>query len=202
MGIEAADSDVASIRTPRLELVPMSVRFMHALVARDLEAAEGEVGAHVPQDLPDELVDFLQYRLGQLAVDPSIREWLGRLMVLTDDGGERRVIGTIGFHGPPDEHDRVEIGYRVQPEYRRRGYAQECVRAMLDWAHERHGVRRFVASISPTNEASLRLTAAFGFRRTGEHMDPIDGLEHVFEADWPPRRGASSRTDPGAVGAD
>ena len=85
-----------------LELESMSVPFMEALVARDLAAAEREIGAHVPAWLPDQLEHFLQYRLAQLAVDPSIREWLGRSMVLTDDAGRRRVVGTIGFHGPPD----------------------------------------------------------------------------------------------------
>jgi len=191
VGTDVAE-DVPSIRTPRLELVAMSIPFMQALVARDLATAHDEVDAHIPADLPDELADFLQYRLGQLSVDPSIRQWLGRLMVLTEPGGGRRVIGTIGFHGPPDEQGRVEIGYRVQAEFRRQGYARECVLAMFEWAHREHGIRRFVASVSPTNEASLGLVAGFGFTQTGSHMDPIDGLELVLEADWPSPTGAAT----------
>ena len=108
-------------------------------------------------------------------------------MVLTEPDGARRVIGTIGFHGPPDERRRLEIGYSVQPAYRRQGFAREAVRAMLDWAASEHGIHRFIASISPTNEASLALTRGFGFVQTGEQMDEIDGLELVFEADWPAR---------------
>lgn len=183
---EAPELAVPSIQTERLELESMSVPFMEALVARDLVAAELAVGAHVPAWLPDQLDHFLQYRLAQLAVDPSIREWLGRAMVLTDDVGRRRVVGTIGFHGPPDPLGRAEIGYSVDPVYRRRGLAREAVRAMFDWAASIHGVRRFVASISPTNEPSLRLAKGFGFVQTGSQMDDIDGLELVLEADWPP----------------
>ena len=189
MATEAGDTPelaVPSIRSERLELESMSVPFMQALVARNLTAAEREINAHVPAWLPDQLDNFLQYRLAQLAVDPSIREWLGRAMVMTDDAGRRRIVGTIGFHGPPDPERRVEIGYSVDPVYRRRGLAREAVRAMFDWAATTHGIRRFVASISPTNEASLGLVAGFGFKQTGSQVDDIDGLELVFETDWPP----------------
>jgi [ribosomal protein S5]-alanine N-acetyltransferase len=164
----------------------MSVQFMRALAAGDVDAAATEIDAFVPADMPEELASFLQYRLAQLAEDPSIRRWLGRAMVLTRPDGHREVIGTIGFHGPPDDQGRLEVGYRVQPDHRGRGYARESVEALFDWAHREHGVRRFVASISPTNEPSLNLTKRLGFIRTGEHIDDIDGLEHEFEADWPP----------------
>ena len=78
--------------------------------------------------MADALDSFLNYRLGQLAEDATIREWLGRAMVLVDESGRRRVVGSIGFHGPPDEQGRLEIGYSVDPPYRRQGYAREAVR--------------------------------------------------------------------------
>lgn len=164
----------------------MTVPIMEALASGDLEAAAREIGAAVPAWLPAQLDDFLQYRLAQLAVDPSIRGWLGRAMVLEEKPGQRRVIGSVGFHGPPDEAGRLEIGYSVDPEFRRRGYAIEAVRAMLDWASKRYGVGRFLASVAPDNEPSLGLIRQLGFRRVGEQLDPIDGLEYVFEATWPP----------------
>jgi RimJ/RimL family protein N-acetyltransferase len=180
------DPPVETIRTPRLELVSMTIPVMRALQEKDLETAGREVGAVVTPGLADDLVDFLRYRLAQVDADPSIRRWLGRLMVLTDEDGQRRAIGTIGFHGPPDELGRLEVGYRVEAPYRRRGYAREAVRAMFDWAASAHGIHRFVASVSPENDPSLQLIAGFGFVRTGSHIDDIDGLEYEFEADWPP----------------
>jgi ribosomal-protein-alanine N-acetyltransferase len=167
----------------------MTIPVMRALQAKDLEAAGHEAGAVVTPGLADDLVDFLTYRLAQLDADPSIREWLGRLMILTDESGDRRAIGTIGFHGPPDDRGRLEIGYRVEAPYRRQGYAREAVRAMFDWAASAHSVHRFIASISPDNTASLLLAEGFGFQRTGSHIDEIDGLEYEFETDWPPTSG-------------
>jgi GNAT superfamily N-acetyltransferase len=177
---------VETIRTPRLELVSMTVPVMEALQVKDLETAGRLAGAGIEEGLADDLVDFLRYRLAQLDAEPSIREWLGRLMILTDATAERHAIGTIGFHGPPDDQGRLEVGYRVEVPYRRQGFARESVQALFDWAASAHGIHRFVASVSPTNQPSLNLIAGFGFRRTGEHMDEIDGLEYEFETDWPP----------------
>ncbi|MEP7378918.1 MAG: GNAT family N-acetyltransferase [Chloroflexota bacterium] len=177
--------DIEPIATPHLQLVSMSMPFMEALAAKDLATASTDIGASVPIWVADELENFLKYRLGQLRVDPTIRVWLGRAMVLTEGDGSRRVVGSIGFHGPPDAQGRLEVGYSVDPPFRRRGYASESVRALFDWAFREHGITRFVASVSPHNEASLNLTAAYGFHKVGEQMDDIDGLEYVFETDWP-----------------
>jgi RimJ/RimL family protein N-acetyltransferase len=177
--------DPPAISSPRLELVSMSVAFMEAIAEGDLRRAGQAIGALVPAWLPGQLEQFVQYRLAQLEVDPSARQWLGRAMILVDEAGRRRVVGTIGFHGPPDEQGRLEIGYSVDPDHRRQGYAREAAQALFEWAAATHGVRRFIASISPTNDASLGLVAGFGFQQTGSHMDDIDGLELVFEMDWP-----------------
>ena len=177
--------DVPSIPTPRFELVSMTLAFMQALMERDQAAAAREAGATVPIDLADELEHFLDYRTAQLRADHGIQPWIGRLIVLDDERG-RRVIGTIGFHGPPDDEGRVEVGYRVQPEYRRRGVATEAVQALFDWAYREHAITRFRASTAPDNVASRAVLAKFGFRQVGSQIDDLDGLELVFERDdWP-----------------
>jgi ribosomal-protein-alanine N-acetyltransferase len=174
---------VATIRTERLELVSMSLEFMRLLLARDLDAAGREIGASVPPGLPDELENFLRYRIPDLTADPSAQPWLGRAIVLADADGTRRVIGSAGFHSPPDSEGRVEIGYKVEPDYRRRGLATEVVRALFDWAAREHGVTRFRASVAPHNVASLAIIRRLGFRQTGAQVDEIDGEELVFELD-------------------
>jgi ribosomal-protein-alanine N-acetyltransferase len=181
--------DVPPIRTDRFELRSMSMAFMRALVARDLATAETEIGAAVPENLPDTLDHFLQFRIADLSEDPAAQPWLGRAIVLVEDDGSARIVGSCGFHSPPEPDGRVEIGYRVEPPWRRQGVASEAVRALFDWAHE-HGVDRFRASVSPGNVASLAVIGRLGFRQTGVQMDDFDGEELVFELDgWPPETG-------------
>ena len=161
----------------------MSMRFMTLLLARDLDGASAEIGVRVPDDLPDQLDNFLQFRIVDLEVDPSAEPWLGRAIVRRDADGTATFVGTVGFHQTPDADDRVEVGYRVEPPYRRQGVAGEVVRGLFDWAAREHGVRRFRASVSPDNVASLAVISRLGFRQTGVQMDDIDGEELVFELD-------------------
>lgn len=176
---------VAPIRTERFELVSMSLAFMRMLQAGDLISASSEIGAAIPPDLGDQLDGFLQFRIADLTADATIQPWIGRAIVVEDDAG-RHVIGTVGFHSPPDAGGRVEIGYRVEAAYRRRGIATEVVQAMFEWASEQ-GVTRFRAATAPDNVASQGVLARFGFRQVGRQLDDIDGEELVFEVDdWRP----------------
>ncbi len=161
----------------------MSLRFMRLLLARDLEGAAHEIGATVPEDLPDRLDNFLQFRIADLTEDASAQPWLGRAIVLTEEDGSRRIIGSAGFHSPPDSEGRVEIGYRVEPAYRRQGVATEVVRMLFDWAAREHGVRRFRAAVAPDNVASLAIIGRLGFHQVGVQIGDIDGEELVFELD-------------------
>jgi [ribosomal protein S5]-alanine N-acetyltransferase len=175
-----------TIQTERFELVSMSLRFMQLLQARDIAAASMEIGAAIPQDLRDQLDGFLQFRIADLTADATAQPWLGRAIVIEDEGG-RHVIGTVGFHSPPGPDGRVEIGYRVEAGYRRHGVATEVVRAMFEWAFREYGVTRFRAATAPDNLASQAVLAKFGFRQVGHQLDDIDGEELVFELDdWNP----------------
>ena len=174
---------VPPIRTERLELISFSPAFMRAVLARDMGAAEADLGAGIPRDLRERLGGLFETRVAEIAADPSIRPWVARGMVLTDDLGVRRLVGSVGFHGPPDAKGRAEIGYHVEPNFRRRGLAIEAVRALLDWASREHDIRSFRASIAPTNAPSVAVVNRLGFLQKGSHWDDEDGEELIFERD-------------------
>ena len=162
----------------------MTPAFMEALLAGRLDNAAEELRLTLPDaplDIPAER--FLTYRLEQMRRDPAVQRWLARAVVLRDAG--RLMVGNAGFHGEPgvnsaDAADAVEIGYGILPPHRRQGYASEAVEGLLDWARTQ-GIHHFVASVAPDNAPSLAIIRKLGFERTGEHIDPEDGLEHVFE---------------------
>lgn len=109
---------------------------------------------------------------------PASEPWLVRAIVRKEDN---KMVGHIGFHGPPDDDGIAEIGYTIEAEHRRRGYALEAIEALLDWARQIHGVTRFRASVGPWNEPSLALVRKLGFVQTGVQWDDRDGEELVFE---------------------
>jgi RimJ/RimL family protein N-acetyltransferase len=90
-------------------------------------------------------------------------------------------VGRAGFHGPPDADGMVEVGYSIDPQYRRQGYARAALRALLARAEADPGVRTFRATISPGNVASRDLVLAHGLTEVGEQEDDEDGLEIIYE---------------------
>lgn len=161
-----------------MRLVGLPPAAMRALVAGDVETASRLTGTRLSSYLAsDDCAWLWRIRLEQAAHDPTCSYWVARA-ALADDG---RVVGHAGFHGPPDEGGAVEVGYTVDPAFRRRGYARAMVRTLLAWAAEEPRVSRVRASISPDNVASLATIRGFGFERVGEQWDDEDGLEIVYE---------------------
>jgi ribosomal-protein-alanine N-acetyltransferase len=183
------------ISTPRLKLVSLTPSLLRAVAGGDLAEVEREfdasVGAGWEEGVPAER------RLAQLAADPSEQPWLVRAVLAMTP---RRVVGSIGFHASPDDDGRVEIGYDIVVGERRKGYAREAIHALLDCAWATGHARTCVASVSPGNTPSLALIRAFGFRRVGEHIDEIDGLEWVFERPLPARIVSSETRSPRSSG--
>ena len=161
-------------------LVPLTPPILRAVASGDVAEAERLLGAAAGAGWEDGVPAAL--RLKQLAADPGEQPWLVRAMVASEP---RRIVGSIGFHAPPDEQGRVEIGYDVVAAERRKGYAREGVQALLAWAWETGRARICVASASPQNAPSLALLRSFRFEQVGEQIDEIDGLEWVFERPLP-----------------
>jgi len=93
------------------------------------------------------------------------------------------VVGFAGYHGPPDSAGMVEVGYAVDPIYRRQGYARAALVVLLDRAEREPSVRTVRATIRPDNRASRLLVLQYGFVEVGEQWDDEDGLETIFEVD-------------------
>lgn len=172
-------SAVPDIESPRLLLRWFSPVFMQASLDGDLAAAERELGASIPEGWPEAHAGrSLARRLDQMTREPDSAAWLLRGMVRREDGA---LVGYINFHAPPDERGRAELGYTVLEPYRRRGYATEAARAMMDWAMSISPIEAFVVSVSPLNQPSLAMAAVLGFQRIGSQIDEEDGEEWVFE---------------------
>ena len=179
------EDDWQMISSRRLRLTALGAPLLDALAAFD----HVEIRRHSALDFRAscaDSVDVLKLRKADLLADPDYRPWSLRAISRIEDNV---VIGHIGFHTRPDPTylretapGGVELGYTIFAPYRGNGYAREACMAMMQWAKVFAGVKRFVLSISPDNAASLTIASKLGFRKIGEQMDEVDGLEFVFEA--------------------
>ena len=172
--------------TDRLRLLPLSRELLDAVLAGDAVRARALASFPLTEHTFAGDRYVLELRQAQLRVDPAIEAWLYRVAVDRTTG---QVVARIGFHAAPDADGTVEVGYSVQPEQQGRGLATEMATGLIAWARDR-GARRVLASTAPTNLASQAVIAKLGFRRTGEQIDEIDGLEWVFSLVLAPAGGA------------
>jgi RimJ/RimL family protein N-acetyltransferase len=147
---------------------------------------EQNLAATVPQDLLQE-PDVLRYAQARLAEDAHYLPWSARAIILRES---MEMVGHVRFHGPPNPdylhpyaRNAVEFGYVIFAAHRRHGYAEEALLGLMQWAKRTRDVGRFVASVSPDNFPSQRLVAKLGFKKVGEEVDPVDGIEYVYLLD-------------------
>jgi RimJ/RimL family protein N-acetyltransferase len=167
------------LRGQQVRIVHLSLPVFAALAAGDLEAAQ----AVSPVPLSGYLAgpenrSVWERRRAQVEQDPVEAGWVTGVIW---DEKRQLAVGRAGFHSRPDAAGLVEIGYAVDPAYRRRGYARAAFEALLARAAADPGVRTVRVTISPDNVASAGLVAQYGFTETGEQWDDEDGLEVIYE---------------------
>ena len=171
------DDALEPIRTARLELVPISPAFVLAVVRDDRVRARMILGASITRSLVDDPSHVVQLALAQESLGAP--EGGGRVVVLAQRGIRRRAIGSIGFHGPPDERGRLEVGCRIHPAHRGSGYTGEAMAAIFDWATARFGITRFLVAVSSPGAAEPRLMTELelsGRGGWGDRIAEIDGV--------------------------
>lgn len=150
------------LATERLELRPLPPG-VAVLLTENREEAGIALGATLPAMWPEPNL------LGLLRLRPPVSpegEAFGVWVMI--DPTSRAVVGDIGFKGPPDGAGKIELGYSVVPDRRRRGYATEAVKALVAWALLQPQVRFVLASCSSDNLPSARTLERAGFKRAGE----------------------------------
>jgi RimJ/RimL family protein N-acetyltransferase len=175
------------VRTPHFEprpTIPVSAEEISELRWWTLAEIEASDEEFVPRRLaellrtlePRELgLEMITERLRLAPYRPGMPGGRPELDPLADPDGwgawllfhGEEVVGDAGFKGPPQDGE-VELGYSVVPPHRRRGYATEAARALVDWALGQPGVERVVAETEPENAPSQRVLELIGMRRVDQ----------------------------------
>src|SRR5690349_20634327 len=108
--------------TERLILEPISLPLIEAVLAGDRKRSEELAQASFPSEWPGPAVIERAFKAYPDAIraDPETRLWGDRLMITRQ--GERRVVGSVIFHGYPKD-GIAEVGYGLERGSQGRGLA-------------------------------------------------------------------------------
>lgn len=175
---------MSSLYTSRLVLVPVTLPMVEAVMLGDRARAEAVAEAQLPAAWPGRALIERAFSasLDAIRADPGKRLWGDRLMIARDSpAGERLVVGSVVFHGRPDEDGIAEVGYGVEEGRQGQGLATEATRACVDWALGQPGVQAVRATTLPWHRASLRVIEKLGMRQVDVLVHELLGEMLVFE---------------------
>ena len=149
------------LETRRLKLLPFTLDLKKATLAERARLTE-MLGAAIPDAWPGtDMLEALPFFIEAMEQDPTGLVWDGIIIHKAD----QVAIGGIGFHGPPDEAGRVEIGYNIISSYEGLGYATEMARRMIDWAFQTPSIWVITAECLDDNFGSIRVLEKVGMHR-------------------------------------
>jgi RimJ/RimL family protein N-acetyltransferase len=170
------------LHTPRLRLEPMTLEIVEAVIEGRRDDAERLCAARLPPAWPNRALVERAFTasLDQIRADPATRLWGDRLLVQGEGAGERRVVGSVVFHGRPGD-GVAEVAYGVEESSQRQGLATEATRACVEWALAHEDIVAVRATTMPWHVASLRVIAKIGMVQVETRDHELLGELLVFE---------------------
>ncbi|RCH54469.1 N-acetyltransferase [Mucilaginibacter hurinus] len=155
-----------TIKTERLKIIPLTHQLLKLYLA-DRAAMERRLGLNLSAmqisatykaELQDALLNFW---LPQTLADPNKYQWFTTwevILKLTNTS-----IGAIGFAGYPNERGESEIGYVIDEQQQRKGYAAEALQAMTKWFFSHDDAKAIIANVPTDNTPSQKVLEKCNF---------------------------------------
>jgi [ribosomal protein S5]-alanine N-acetyltransferase len=83
------------------------------------------------------------------------------------NGESEKIVGTCTLSHLDRSNRKAQVGYALAREHWGKGYINEALTALLDFAFGELNLHRVEADIDPYNEASIRVVEKLGFQREG-----------------------------------
>jgi RimJ/RimL family protein N-acetyltransferase len=158
-----------SLETKRLSLVPLQSHQL-ALALEDYAAMQTDLGLKViNKSLDEEMQYAMQVRLKKVLENVENYLWLTNWAIVLKE--QKQIIGFIMIKGCPNEFGEVIVGYGIEEEHRRNGYATEALEALIQWIFENPNAIFVIADTEKTNIPShkvLENVGAVKYKETDE----------------------------------
>jgi RimJ/RimL family protein N-acetyltransferase len=99
----------------------------------------------------------------------------GWVQLSVEDRATGELVGDVGLSPAADEPGVIKLGYTIAPEFQRRGFATEAVRALVDYAFDVLGADLVRIYAAGDNVASHRVAEKAGLRLVERFRHEEDG---------------------------
>jgi RimJ/RimL family protein N-acetyltransferase len=160
-----------SIKTPRLELIPLDHSMLQIWKKQGREKLETtlnltsnswEVEKFYEVETFQALENFWIPKTYQFPLDFL---WYTNWEIIWKE--KSCSVGGIGLSGLPDNEGKSEIGYVIDQKYRNLGIATEAVKNLIQWASQDEGLLFITAETPLENQGSQKVLINNGFEQKG-----------------------------------
>jgi len=119
------------ISTKRLLLIAANTKTAEAEISNKAEFGrllEADIPNNWPPENTRDVLEFFKEKITESSNNPGWYTWY----VILVAPGEKVLIGSIGFFGPPDSNSCVETGYSLLPQFEGLGYATEMLKGLTE----------------------------------------------------------------------
>jgi RimJ/RimL family protein N-acetyltransferase len=150
-----------NLNTNRLTLIPLTLEITKSLLNGNRQYIE-HLGIKCDEKWPTEdtmdILPIINNSLEQSKLPTGFEAW----MIV--DKTNIKIIGDIGFHGRPNEHGEVEIGFGLVKNERGKGFGSEALNAIMDWLSHQESVKVIQAECLISNKPSAVILEKAGLK--------------------------------------
>lgn len=152
--------EINQLTTERLILIPYTLQICNNLLNNnfsDLKIMKLKKGKGWPDKDVIETLPRIINNLLKVESATGFESW----MIIKKETAE--IIGDLGFKGFNFIKNTIDIGYGIIKEERRKGYAEEAISELINWAFSNEIVKEITASCLIENTNSINLLTKFNF---------------------------------------
>jgi [ribosomal protein S5]-alanine N-acetyltransferase len=152
------------INTERTTCFPLSFVLLTAYLKNDGSLEEILKTKKTPYDIPSDIgTDLKKHILPKLIFEKTENQYI--TIWLIKDSNLNTIVGSFSFKGKPNAKGAVEIGYGIEPQFRRQGYMREVLNGLINHYRTNMAIKYILAEIEKTNEGSLALVKSVKFEQ-------------------------------------
>ncbi len=179
------------LNTARLQIRPIGLEDKDALFSYRSDPETNQYLSQQPGSL-DDIEAFIKKSARTIDLPGS---WF-QLAIIEKESNQ--LIGDVGIHFlvSATENKQIELGYTLNKEFQRRGYATEALTSIIDYVFYSLKKHRITASIDPGNTASINLVERLGFRKEAHCIESLffrgkwvdDVIYAILAREWKERK--------------
>ncbi len=159
------------IKSERLTLKPLSLKELETYMASreefEKKAGLNLSGIKLDGDCCDELRDIIDLNPGVW----KSNDYLSYTLWLLIDSKLKSIVGQFWFNGKPSENGELEMFFSIEKPFRKKGYATEAVKALLEWVKGSKLFRVLLVEAFDHNLAAMNSLKKLGFRKIEPDLD-------------------------------